>query len=121
MAGTVVPLRCLAAPSSVGAGILLQSTSSRFFWFIARPHCFAGGWSEAISIMNIRAADGFCCATHPTNGLPSRTQQPALLARPIAFFLALAFVVQLLALGDGQQQLGAAALIKVKLERDQRH
>src|SRR5947209_2892465 len=33
--GIVMPTRWAAAPSSVGAGILLQSTSSRFFWFIA--------------------------------------------------------------------------------------
>src|SRR5712675_3254207 len=31
-----MPARCAAPPSSLGAGILLQSTSSRFFWFIAQ-------------------------------------------------------------------------------------
>ena len=35
IAGSVMPVRCAAAPSSAGAGILLQSTSSRFFWFMA--------------------------------------------------------------------------------------
>src|ERR1700674_1849652 len=38
--GIVMPTRCAAAPSSTGAGILLQSTSSRFFWFIALASAF---------------------------------------------------------------------------------
>src|SRR3954470_16618342 len=37
-AGIFAPLRCAEAPSSVGAGILLQSTSSRFFWFIGSTY-----------------------------------------------------------------------------------
>src|SRR5262245_49391244 len=83
-----MPFRCAAPPSSVGAGILLQSTSSRFFWFIAsspRPH------------------------------------QAALLPAPVALFLGLTLVMQLLALGDRELKLRAAPLVKVKLERDQRH
>ena len=35
--GIVMPSRCAAAPSSIGAGIVLQSTSSRFLWFIGVP------------------------------------------------------------------------------------
>src|SRR5882724_2777002 len=34
--GTIIPTRCAAAPSSIGGGILLQSTSNRFFWFIVQ-------------------------------------------------------------------------------------
>src|SRR5689334_19908869 len=36
-----MPVRCAAAPSSTGAGIWLQSTSSKFRWVISsapRPH-----------------------------------------------------------------------------------
>src|SRR4051794_26732333 len=53
--------------------------------------------------------------------LSSGPQQPALLSAPIALLLAVALVVQLLAFGDRQQELGAAALVEVKLQRDQRH
>src|ERR1700676_865852 len=34
--GTMIPTRCAAAPSSIGGGILLQSTSNRSFWFIVQ-------------------------------------------------------------------------------------
>src|SRR5436309_8539395 len=52
---------------------------------------------------------------------PPRPQQAALFPAPIALLLALALVVQLLAFRYRQQQLGAAALVEVKLQRDQRH
>src|SRR3954447_11851946 len=86
--GIFMPSRCPAAPSSVGAGILLQSTSSRFLWFIA---------PSARSI------------------LPPRPQQPALLPAPVPLLLGFAFVVQLLAFRDRQQELGATAFIEIKL------
>src|SRR5207248_11672214 len=89
-----MPSRCAAAPSSAGAGILLQSTSSRFLWFIA---------PSARSILS------------------PRPQQPALLPAPVALLLGFAFVVQLLAFRDRQQELGATAFIEIKLSRDQRH
>src|SRR5438067_267987 len=89
-----MPSRCAAAPSSVGAGILLQSTSSRFLWFIA---------SSARRILS------------------PRPQQPPLFPAPVALLLAFAFVVQLLAFCHGQQELGTTAFIEIKLQRDQRH
>src|ERR1700726_4973096 len=55
--GSSMPSRCAAAPSSVGAGILLQSTSSRFLWFIAQfsigRHC------EAILLLQCQMLDCF--------------------------------------------------------------
>jgi hypothetical protein len=38
--GIVMPFRCAVAPSSAGAGILLQSTSLRLFWFIVMSSNF---------------------------------------------------------------------------------
>src|ERR1700733_1886214 len=55
------------------------------------------------------------------NNLSPRPQQTALFPAPIALLFALAFVVQLLALGDREQNLGTAAFVEIKLERDQRH
>ena len=45
--------------------------------------------------------------------LPSRPHQAALLAAPVALLLGLALVVQLLALGDGEQKFGTAALVEI--------
>src|SRR5258708_4813842 len=115
-----MPTRCAAAPSSLGAGILLQSTSSRFLWFMD-PHSFAGWVMKRYP--STAVAMGFT-ALNPSYNLEllsPRPQQAALLPAPVALFLALALVVQLLALGHRQQQLGAAAFVEVKLEWDQRH
>src|SRR5258707_13449348 len=56
-----------------------------------------------------------------TSARPRRSAIAALLPAPIALLLGLALVMQFLALGDGEQQLGAAAFIEIELERDQRH
>src|ERR1700676_5615628 len=53
--------------------------------------------------------------------LTPRPQQAALLPAPVALLLALALVVQLLAFGHRQQQLGAAAFVEIQLQRYQRH
>src|SRR5512138_3406475 len=53
--------------------------------------------------------------------LPPRAHQAALFAAPVALLRGLALVVQLLALGDRQQQLRPAALVEIELQRDQRH
>src|SRR5438105_9878649 len=111
-----MPARCAAAPSSVGAGILLQSTSSRFFSFMSSPsinrHCER---SEAIhpslqhnGLLRFARNDG-------QTFLSPRPHQAALFPAPIAFLFALALVVQLLALGDRQQELGAATLVEIEL------
>src|SRR5260370_14609051 len=118
-----MPTRCAAAPSSVGAGILLQSTSSRFLWFIASPSASTphGGeaplrrpepWSR--SPRRSRRAQERAPRDEETT-LSPRPQQAALLPAPVALFLALALVVQLLALVHRQQQLRAAALGAVTL------
>ena len=47
--------------------------------------------------------------------------QPRLVALPVALLFGLALVVQLLALGDAQFQLGDALGVEIELQRDQRH
>src|SRR5262245_29851407 len=73
-------------------------------------------------------APGSCSSRLPANSsgscsprLSPRAHQAALFAAPVTLLGGLALVVQLLALGDRQQQLGAATLIEIELERDQRH
>src|SRR5271165_5362001 len=102
--GIALPTRCAAPPSSTGAGILLQSTSRRFRWFIA----------------SLPPRLDRCAYAHAP-GLSPRPHQAALLPAPVALLHRLALVVQLLALGERELQLGAAALVEVKLERDQGH
>src|SRR6185369_11812635 len=112
-----MPARCAAAPSSIGAGILLQSTSSRFFWFIAilsaDRHCER---SEAIHVSARK--NGLLRRYAPRNDgwtwvsrSSPRPHEAAFFPAPVALLFGLALVVQLLALGDRQQQLGAAALV----------
>src|SRR5262245_62307116 len=48
-------------------------------------------------------------------------QQPPALALPTALLFGLALVVQLLAAGKGELELGAALLVEIELERHQRH
>src|SRR5690606_38973804 len=48
-------------------------------------------------------------------------QQPALFPVPVARLFGLALVVQLLALGEREFDLGAAAIVEIDLERHQRH
>src|SRR6266567_4245918 len=47
--------------------------------------------------------------------------QPAALARPVALLLGLALVVQLLALGERDLDLGAALVVEIDLQRYDRH
>src|SRR5262245_17909076 len=109
MGGTAIPARCAVAPSSIGAGILLQSTSSRFFWFIAARSYPSRVFNHANQTPSRYPSAGQVFALE--NALSARPHQAALLPAPIALLLAFALVVQLLALGDRQQQLGAAPLI----------
>src|SRR6266853_6294886 len=48
-------------------------------------------------------------------------QQSAALARPVALLLALALVVQLLALGERNLDLGAAFVVEIDFQRHDRH
>ena len=48
-------------------------------------------------------------------------QQPRLVALPVALLFGLALVMQLLALGDAQFDLGPALGIEIHLQRNQRH
>src|SRR5260221_495739 len=48
-------------------------------------------------------------------------QQPAALAGPVALLLALALVVQLLALGERNLDLGAAFVVEIDFQRHDRH
>src|SRR5258707_846418 len=48
-------------------------------------------------------------------------QQPAALAGPVAFLFALALVVQLLALGERNLDLGAAFVVEIDFQRHDRH
>src|SRR5258708_7199271 len=48
-------------------------------------------------------------------------QQPAALARPVAFLLGLALVMQLLALGERELDLGAALVVEIDLQRYDGH
>src|SRR5688572_11649534 len=48
-------------------------------------------------------------------------QQPAAFALPVALLLGLAFVVQLLAFGERDLQLGAAFVVEIELEWHDRH
>src|SRR5437588_127645 len=90
--GTARPVKCRAAPSSTGAGIVDQSTLTKFCSVVAR----------AI-------------------GLTSRPHQAAFFSGPVAFLFSLALVVQLLALGKRKLDLGSALLIEIELQRDKRH
>src|SRR5437868_3357173 len=47
--------------------------------------------------------------------------QPAALARPVALLLGLALVVQLLALGERDLDLGATLVVEIDLQRHDRH
>src|SRR6266567_6856491 len=49
-------------------------------------------------------------------GSPLVAQQPAALARPVALLLGLALVVQLLALGECDLDLGAAFVVEIDLQ-----
>src|ERR1044072_560572 len=53
--------------------------------------------------------------------LPLLSQQAPLLAVPVALLLALALVVQLLALGERELDLGAALVVEIELQRHQGH
>src|SRR6476660_2804767 len=53
--------------------------------------------------------------------LPLVAHQAALLPVPIALLLGLALVVQLLALGEAEQDLGDPTLVEIELERHDRH
>src|ERR1044071_4229263 len=55
------------------------------------------------------------------DALPLLPQQASLFAIPVALLLGLALVVQLLALGERQLDLGAALVVEIELERHQRH
>ena len=68
--------------------------------------------SPAVSSFETR--DG-SLAQDEANHLPPRPQQAAFFPAPVALFLALALVVQLLALGDRQQQFRPAALVEIEL------
>src|SRR5438105_15724866 len=105
-----MPLRCVAAPSSVGAGILLQSTSSRFFWFMVSSSLRRMGGAKRYPSIHLTAVVTGIASAQPILRSPSspRPHQAALLPAPVALLLAFALVVQLLALGDRQQQFGAA-------------
>src|ERR1700741_1714089 len=59
--------------------------------------------------------------TFPDHALAPRPHQAALLPAPIALLHGLALVVQLLALGERELEFRAAALVEVKLERNQGH
>src|SRR5206468_2693450 len=127
--GIAMPTRCAAAPSSVGAGILLQSTSSRFFWFmdaiLHQPSLPAtnakrlrkGAKATKQSILPCRTMDCFASLAmtdrHISRSSP-RPHQAAFFPAPVAFLFALALVVQLLALGDRQQELGPAAFVEIQ-------
>src|SRR6266446_3301938 len=52
---------------------------------------------------------------------PLRPQQPSAFALPGALLLGLALVVQFLAAGERELDLGAALLVEIELERDERH
>src|SRR5262245_4129168 len=54
-------------------------------------------------------------------GLSLVAQQPAALARPVALLLGLALVVQLLALGQRDLDLGPALVVEIDLERHDGH
>src|SRR5258708_37268025 len=57
-------------------------------------------------------------------GRPASTliaHQAAFFARPVALLLGLALVVQLLALGERELDLGPALVVEIELERHQRH
>src|SRR5947207_15003327 len=60
-------------------------------------------------------------ALRTANGSPLVAHQAALFARPVAFLLGLALVVQLLALGKRELDLGSALVVEIELERHQRH
>src|SRR3954454_2086716 len=49
------------------------------------------------------------------------SKQPAAFALPAALFLGFALVVELLALGEGKLELGAALVVEIELERHERH
>src|SRR5689334_16928407 len=54
-------------------------------------------------------------------GLILLPQQPAALARPVALLLALALVMQLLAPGEGDLDLGAAFVVEIDFQRYDGH
>src|SRR5882762_10496333 len=104
-----MPTRWAAAPSSDGAGILLQSTSNRFFWFIffasafdtSRPH----GEEAHRAVSNHEAPQSHPSRRAPERAPPAtslrsrgdeeiflspRPHQAALLPAPVALLLALA-------------------------------
>src|SRR5689334_20324567 len=120
--GTVMPLRCFAPPSSVGAGIWLQSGACRLGWFISLLHhssLRAKRSNPSFSLVALWIAWSLRPRNDDCFSSPC-PQQAALLAAPIALLQGLALVVQLLALGNGQQQLCAAAFVEIQFERDQR-
>src|SRR5262249_48011074 len=95
-----------------------------------------GGWGE-LSVKNefaLRKAPGFrpglllCGPSASAVGAersPQRLslgpQQPSALPLPAALLLGFALVVQLLAAGKRQLELGAALLVEIELERHERH
>src|SRR5262245_57953346 len=121
MSGNAIPARCCAAPSSFGAGIFDQSTSSRLGWLAETMGRASSSAFDAQMVAARQAKAKALVKAGSAQVSPLLPHQPRLLALPAALRGVLALVVQLLALCQRQPQLGAAAGIEVELERHHGH
>src|SRR5690242_4303706 len=101
----MVPGSCSSRLRAGFSGSLFHSPSSSLRGALATKQSI----SRPGAVGLLRFARNDDCRLSP------RPHQAALLPAPVAFLFALALVVQLLALGDRQQQLGAAALVEIEL------
>ena len=119
--GIVMPARCAAAPSSVGAGILLQSTSSRFFWFIAYPIALSASWWGGGALPSIMSSDrdrfdtrAMRSPRHEDLYPRARIRRPS--SRPQSrFFSVSRLSCSFLPLAIASSELGAAAFVEIEL------